>query len=273
MVIKHVLWQGAAEINGGNEYKTVFVWGCLTVAATKRESVLLFTLSGRDCGKVLLFWKLTKYLGTILRLCYTANLFILIYFPLYTIVKVGIRKLLVFYGFIYLCIYFFLFCGKFFGANIPPKHGGNKGRSRSLSDARATLTVPVLLFTATSKVAPSTSTPSRSFQGWCEQASHCRSSLKSSATTHRSPGGILIGTDHIWSSRLCSVLFLFRVDLVSVCTCVCLHGQFQGVHGRPGVSAALLIARWVGCSSCIQRSCPDISEGVHLCSVKGSVAW
>lgn len=40
---------------------------------------------------------------------------------------------------------FFSFCGKFFGANIPPKHGGNKGRSRSLSDARATLTVPVLL--------------------------------------------------------------------------------------------------------------------------------
>lgn len=95
---------------------------------------------------------------------------------------------------------------------------GNKGRSRRLSDAKAIHTCPLA---ATSRLAPSTPTPSRSCQGWCEWACQRQSAQKSSPTAHMSPGDLLIGTSSISNSDLFSVLLLFDVGLVSVLVCVC----------------------------------------------------
>lgn len=48
--------------------------------------------------------------------------------------------------------------------------------------------------------------------------------------------------------------------------------QVQGVYGRPGVNAALLPARWAGCSVCFPRAGADFSQGLHLCLGQGTLS-
>lgn len=101
---------------------------------------------------------------------------------------------------------------------------------------------------------------------------------ETSTTKHRRPQqqhrGALETLQQVWALHAvqeCHVTLSADnvINIMFTCTCVWLCAQVQGVHGWPGVNAALLSACGAGYTYCHQQTGSGIAEEVHLCFDKG----